>query len=108
MCKNKYISRCPICNTGMHEENYQLDGYGSITCESREICPNCGFTDEFAYGGHRIGFELDLYESDYNLWWSFNNHYTKHEYRKFKNKMYGYRRRLLKHGKIKSLGNMKF
>ena len=106
--KRKYVISCPVCGASMNDRSHYEECFGLICCESSNECPQCGFGDEFAYGGYRLGFFLDDFESNLNLNWSYQKPPTQIEFKRLRKKIFTYRRRLLKTGKIKTLGNMKF
>ena len=91
--------RCPVCGTEMKEDYSYYDSDIHMTIESCDSCPRCDYSEEYVYGNSRDGvYGFATFEYGYN-------YFNKLDYKRFKKKLWSYRKKMLRLHKIKGRHN---
>ena len=95
-----YVYKCPICGNKLKEDYNYYDDSIHMTVEYNYICSKCGYHEECSYGSYRDGIDGIT-----ELIYCYNNHPSNIEYKRYKRKLWSYRKRLLRLHKIKGRYN---
>ena len=93
------MCKCIVCGTQMKEDYSYYDSSVQCEIESSYSCPKCGYYREYAYGDSKDGV-LGIAEFNYSY-----HYFDKEKYKKFKKKLWSYRKKLLRLHKIKGRYN---
>lgn len=91
--------KCPICGNKLNEESY-YDCDIHTTVEYHKKCSKCNYEEEYAYGYYRDGIDGGCM-IDY----AYNYKPSKIELKRYKKKLWSYRKFLLRIHKIKGKYN---